>query len=159
MYTDPLRPRWLRFLLVDPLALVTGLALLGAWGLLLPTAQLGYVPLGIGQITFSPGELVLIRRLAGLLTLAALPLWLLRLRFFRQVVAHSLESWGEVTRIDTYWWGRRVQFYYFCQGAKLHGQNFSLRTRAVMQLATADPVLVVFNQFEPGRSLMMDLFV
>ncbi len=159
MYNDPLRPRWRRFLLVDPIALLSGLALLAAWGLLLPTAHLGHLPLGIGQITFSPNELALMRRLAGIFTLVGLPLWLLRVRFFRQVLAHSLENWGEVTRIDTYWWGRRVQFYYFCQGAKLHGQNFSLRTRAVMKLATADPVLIVFDQFEPGRSLMMDLFV
>ncbi len=159
MYTDPLRPRWRRFLLIDPFALIAGVALLAAWAILLPLAQLGSLPLGIGRLNFAANEIVLMRRLAGLITLVALPVWGLRVRMFLLAAAHSLESWGEITRIDTYWWGRRVQFYYFCQGVKLHGQNFSLRTRTVMGLATADPVLVVFNEFEPGRALMQDLFV
>ena len=159
MYTDPLRPRLWRFLLIDPFTLIAGLALLAAWGALLPLAQLGYLPLGIGRLNFAANEIVLMRRLAALFTLIALPVWGLRVRMFLLAAAHRIESWGEITRIDTYWWGRRVQFYYFCQGVKMHGQNFSLRTRTVMGLSTADPALVVFNEFEPGRALMQDLFV
>jgi len=159
MYSDPLRPRLLRFLLVDPFALLAGLVLLATWGMLLPAAWLGYLPLGIGRLVFSPTEVILLRRLAGLLTLMALPVWGLRVRTFALATARPIESWGEITRVDTYWWGRRVRFFYFCQGVKLHSQNFSLRTRAAMKLATADPVLVVYNEFLSSRALMQDLYV
>ena len=159
MYFDTPRPRLLRFLLVDPFALLAGLILLAAWAVLLPAAWLGYLPLGIGRLIFAPAEVALLRWLTGTLTLIALPVWLVRVRIFALAAAQPIESWGEITRVDTYWWGRRFQFYYFCQGAKLHSQNFSLRTQAAMRLSTADPVLVVYNQFLSSRALLQDLYV
>ena len=77
---------------------------------------------------------------------------------FHQFTQLKVGVIGDVM-LDTYWWGRRFQFYYFCQGAKLHSQNFSLRTQAAMRLSTADPVLVIYNEFLSSRALLQDLYV
>jgi len=158
MFSERPRPRLLRFLLVDPLTLAAWLILPTGWFVYAVTARLGYIPLGPWRLSFATGEVRWLLWGMGILTLLLLPAAVLGVRGFLLATANPVENRGAISRVDTHWWGRRIQFFYFSQGDKRHAQTYSLRNRWVMDLTVGDEVIVIFNQYRPDRAVLRGLY-
>ena len=159
--TQETRLSLLRILSLDLSVVVSVPLLAGVWLVSIFALGLGYVPVGIGRIVFSAGEILTILGITFVLTLLGGPLLAWRILHFRSILNNGIVVHGQVIRRWVTFAEYRVDYVFQHHYQPFQQRNAIRRQRRIEARNSLEPgsvVEVLVHPYMPERSLLIDLY-